>query len=221
VVPAPSGGGTSLSASAAGDKSLIESWIGVANSPYYRGTEDQAGTHRPAAWVQQRYQDLIRAEQRGAKEAIGPDFGPDYDMPAHVGGYDISRAPGANAMGAADRALVDSFLDDAFDGGIGQAKAAQAIGWALGVPDLTETKFRDLAIAAGWSDEQIAVCLRWHASVAAASGRSHHGLARSDIAARKAEIEGLMYIDGMPNPAYFGGPLESEYRALIAAEIGT
>lgn len=38
------------------------------------------------------------------------------------------------------------------------------------------------------------------------------------IASRKAEIEGQMYIEGKPNPAYFNGPMEKEYRDLIAAE---
>lgn len=38
------------------------------------------------------------------------------------------------------------------------------------------------------------------------------------IASRKAEIEGQMYIEGKPNPAYFNGPMEKEYRELIAAE---
>lgn len=39
------------------------------------------------------------------------------------------------------------------------------------------------------------------------------------IASRKAEIEKQMYIQGKPNPAYFGGPLEKEYRDLLEAEI--
>jgi hypothetical protein len=39
------------------------------------------------------------------------------------------------------------------------------------------------------------------------------------IANRMHEIEGQMYIDGKQNPGYFGGPLEKEYRQLIAAHV--
>ncbi len=38
------------------------------------------------------------------------------------------------------------------------------------------------------------------------------------ITARKTEIERSMYIGGKPNPQYFGGPLEKEYRDLVSAE---
>jgi hypothetical protein len=37
------------------------------------------------------------------------------------------------------------------------------------------------------------------------------------IDARIAEIEGQMYIDGKPNPNYFSGPMEKEYRGLLDA----
>lgn len=40
----------------------------------------------------------------------------------------------------------------------------------------------------------------------------------ASIASRKAEIESQMYVDGKPNPQYFGGPMEKEYRDLIDAE---
>jgi hypothetical protein len=40
----------------------------------------------------------------------------------------------------------------------------------------------------------------------------------ASVQSRKAEIEKSMYIGGKPNPQYFGGPLEQEYRGLIAAE---
>lgn len=40
----------------------------------------------------------------------------------------------------------------------------------------------------------------------------------SGVASRMAEIEKSMYIDGKPNPAYFGGPMEKEYRTLIDAQ---
>lgn len=38
------------------------------------------------------------------------------------------------------------------------------------------------------------------------------------IASRIAQIESQMYVDGKPNPAYFNGPMEKEYRQLIAAQ---
>ena len=40
----------------------------------------------------------------------------------------------------------------------------------------------------------------------------------ASIATRKAEIESKMYVDGKPNPQYFSGPMEKEYRDLIDAE---
>jgi hypothetical protein len=38
------------------------------------------------------------------------------------------------------------------------------------------------------------------------------------VADRMREIEGQMYLDGKPNPAYFNGPMQEEYRGLIAAK---
>ena len=68
--------------------------------------------------------------------------------------------------------MIDSFLPVAFGAGLGQAKVAQAIGWALTVPDLTPEKFKGLAVAAGFSDAAIAACLKWHAAEAARRGKT-------------------------------------------------
>lgn len=40
----------------------------------------------------------------------------------------------------------------------------------------------------------------------------------ASVQGRMAEIEKQMYIDGKPNPGYFGGPMEVEYRNLIDAQ---
>lgn len=40
----------------------------------------------------------------------------------------------------------------------------------------------------------------------------------ASIESRMREIEGQMYIDGKPNPAYFNTPLQAEYRSLIEAQ---
>lgn len=40
----------------------------------------------------------------------------------------------------------------------------------------------------------------------------------ASVQARMSEIESKMYVDGKPNPEYFGGPMEKEYRELIDAQ---
>lgn len=39
-----------------------------------------------------------------------------------------------------------------------------------------------------------------------------------NVDARLREIEGQMWADGKPNPAYYGGPMEKEYRDLLDAQ---
>jgi hypothetical protein len=208
--------GTSLAPVWQTEKTNLESMMGDRSSPYWVG--DANGTS--AGQFQSRYRDLLRAEQLGQDAPVGPGFEVDRDMPMHVGAYDIASIPGANHMDAADRAMLDSFLPYAYDGGLGQEKVKFAAGLALTDPDLSEGKFRLLAEGAGWSDAHIAVCIQWYRDACAARDRPHHGVSREAIAQRKAEIESLMWIDGQPNPAYYSGPLESEYRALLAAELG-
>jgi len=111
---------------------------------------------------QQAYRDLVRAEQQGATDAVGPLFEPDADLPVAADRYDISAAAGARSMSALDRDIINDFLPVAHVAGLGQRKVTQAIGWALtGAADTVE-HFKSLAIAAGWSDRAIDICIDWH-----------------------------------------------------------
>lgn len=156
---------TTLTGAAATDKATIEGWIGDQSSPYWRGNDKVS-----ADWIQTRYRDLIRGEQQGAPEGIGPTFQPDADLPADPGRYVIG-GPGTGTMSGEDRDIIDTFAPVAHAAGLGNAKMRQAIGWALTIPNITENQFRDLAIAAGWSDGHINACLAWHASEAARRGQ--------------------------------------------------
>jgi hypothetical protein len=219
---------SSLSPDAAAAKSGIENWMGDRSSPYYVGTGELS-----ADSVQAHYRDLVRGELAGAADAVGVGHEPDLDMPLHVGAYDIAAAPGARSMDAAGRALVDQFLPVAFAAHLGQRKVAQAIGFVLTYADPPQQAvrtFTDFAHGLGWSQQAIDVCLKFYNSLIAGrgaapapardvGGRFAGAPSPSMIAERKAEIEGLMYIDGMPNPSYFGGPLEVEYRKLLNAEL--
>lgn len=217
---------SSLSADAATAKSGIETWMGDRSSPYYQGTGELS-----ADSVQAHYRDLVRGELAGASDAVGLPHSPDLDLPLHEGAYDISAAPGARSMDAEDRAVVDRFLPVAFAAHLGQRKVAEAIGFVLTYADAPQDavrKFTDFAHARGWSQQAIDVCLKFYKSLITgtgaapardAVGRFAERPAPSTIAQRKAEIEALMYVDGMPSRSYFGGPLEVEYRKLLQAEL--
>jgi hypothetical protein len=210
---------SSLQGDAAASKAVIEGWIGDPQSPYWRGSEGAS-----AASVRSTYRDLIRGELQGAAGPIGPANEIDVDVPMSIAQYDFSQASGAASMSGEDRSIIDSFLPVAFAAGLGQLKVRQAIGWSLAIPGLTADRFRDLALTAGWNDRAIETCLSWYRSEAARRGNIARGGAapapaqRSAIAARKAEIEAQMWIGGKPNPAYFGGPLQEEYAALLRQE---
>ena len=64
-------------------------------------------------------------------------------------------------MTAEQRDYIDEFIPVAHAAGLGQAKFQQAVGWTLTGQAATEREFRDRAIAAGWSDRHIEVCLNW------------------------------------------------------------
>ena len=56
---------------------------------------------------------------------------------AHYDFTDVGRT-----FDAWDRDLLDQFLPNAFEGGIGNRKLNEAIGWCKNVPDLTPAAFR-------------------------------------------------------------------------------
>ncbi len=224
LAPSPASASTSLSADAATAKAGLEAMIGDRSSAYYVGADGMS-----AETFQQYYQDLIRGELAGAADAVEVAFAPDYDQPLHVGAYDIASMPGAGAMNAQSRDLVDRFLPVAFEAGLGQAKVALAVGYVL-TANGTPEEFAQIAHGKGWSQQAIDVCLKFYSSLIsgkaapAAPARSDAGRfapapTRSAIADRKAEIEGLMWIEGKPNPNYYGGPLEAEYRELLQREL--
>jgi hypothetical protein len=213
VVPA-----SSLQGNAAASKAVIEGWIGDPQSPYNRDGETTS-----AAMVRSTYRDLLRGELQGAAGPIGPPSESDIDVPMSLAHYDFSQAPGSASMSAADRSIIDSFLPIAFAGGLGQQKVLQAIGWSLTIPGLTPDRFRALALNAGWHDRAIETCVSWYRAEAARRGPTGKpAMAPAsrlpEIARRKAEIEAQMYIGGKPNPAYFAGPLQAEYAALLRDE---
>lgn len=221
---APPPATTSLSADAATAKAGLEAMIGDRSSAYYTGADGM-----PAESFQQYYQDLIRGELAGATDAVEVAFEPDYDLPLHVAGYDLVSMPGGNSLNAQSRELIDRFLPVALEAGLGQAKVVMAVGYVL-TANGTPEEFTQIAHGKGWSPVAIGVCLKFYNSLISGKGgtavpaREPGGRfvappTRSAIADRKAEIEGLMYIDGKPNPAYFGGPLESEYRNLLQKEL--
>jgi hypothetical protein len=217
-LPVPVAPASSLQGDAAASKAVIEGWIGDPQSPYWRGSDGAS-----AASIRSTYQDLLRGELQGAAGPVGPADEVDVDLPMSVAQYDFSQASGAASMSGADRSIIDGFLPVAFAAGLGQLKVKQAIGWSLAIPGLTAERFKDLALTAGWGDRAIATCLSWYRSEAARRGSSGGPAApaaavRSAIAARKAEIEAQMWIGGKPNPAYFGGPLQQEYAALLRDE---
>jgi hypothetical protein len=223
LAPSPASASTSLSADAATAKAGLEAMIGDRSSAYYTGADGVS-----AEGFQQHYQDLIRGELAGATDAVGVAFAPDYDQPLHVGAYDIASMPGAGALNAQGRDLIDRFLPVAFEAGLGQAKVALAVGYVLtgqGTPE----EFTQIAHGKGWSPQAIGVCLKFYNSLisgkgASAPARNDAGRfapapTRSAIAQRKAEIEALMYVDGMPSRSYFSGPLQAEYRKLLQQEL--
>jgi hypothetical protein len=156
--PAPAVPSTSLSNDAAGEKAQIESWMAEGLSgPYYRGTDSHS-----AQAIQSRYQDLIRGELAGADNGVGPEGGPDLDLPLHASGYDLSCARGFITTGE-QRDLADSFAKAAYEGGLGQKKFAEALQWSAD-PAITPQKFAQLARSASWSDAAIGAVLQWHAA---------------------------------------------------------
>jgi hypothetical protein len=166
---APSGSppASSLQGDAASSKAMIEGWMAQGpSSPYWRGTADLS-----AERIQEHYRSLLRGELSGSASEIGPvRHGPDLDHPLSAEHYNIAAADGARSMSAADRDVIDTFLPVAFKSGLGQRKVVQAIGWCLSVPGLTAHQFEDLAIAAGWDDGAIEVCLGWYRGEAARRG---------------------------------------------------
>jgi hypothetical protein len=225
VAPQPASASTSLSADAATAKAGLEAMIGDRSSAYYTGAEGL-----PAETFQNYYRDLIRGELAGAADAVEIPYEPDMDVPLHVGGYDIVSMPGAGALTAQGRDLIDRFLPMAFEAGLGQRKAADAIGYVLTRTDGTPDDFRNFAHARGWSNEAIGVALKFYNSLTSGkgapaaparndAGRFAPAPTRSAIAERKAEIEQLMFIEGKPNPNYFSGPLSAEYAKLVQQEL--
>jgi hypothetical protein len=153
AVPAPS---TSLSADAHAAKTQIEAWMAEGpNGTYWKGNE-----HHSAAFIRETYAGLIRGEQQGARDAVGPAFEPDRDMPLSIRHYDFQDV--GRSFQAEDRDILDQFLPHAFEGGLGQEKVRQAISWTMSVPGLTPDAFRKLAIGAGWSNQHIETCLKFH-----------------------------------------------------------
>ncbi|HXO70409.1 MAG TPA: hypothetical protein VN838_15710 [Bradyrhizobium sp.] len=215
AMPAPA---SSLTGDAASARALIQGWIGDRESPYWKGNAEMS-----ADAVQIHYRDLLRGEQSGSTTAVGPVHAVDLDLPVSVKQYDLAEAHGSASMTALDREIVDRFLPVAFAAGLGQRKVSQAVGWCLTIQGITVRQFEDLAAAAGWSDKAISTCLDWYRLEKArlARGMSLPPAAdapgRAALVARKAEIEGLMYVDGKPNPAYFRGPLSAEYGDILRA----
>jgi hypothetical protein len=169
AVSTPAAPSSTLQGDAAGAKALIEGWMAQGpTSPYYRGLgEGEWSGDR----IQAHYRDLLRAEEAGSAEALGPPAqNVDADLPLSAEHYNIAGADGARSMDAEDRDIVDAFLPVAFAAGLGQRKVVQAIGWALTIPGITVEQFKALAIAADWSDAAIATCLKWHAREAARRG---------------------------------------------------
>jgi len=215
---------TSLSADAAQAKAGLEALMGDRESAYWRGSEEA-----PASSFQAFYADLVRGELQGATDAVGVPHGPDADLPLHVGGYDIASIPGAGALDARGRDLIDLFLPAALERGLGQRKVAAAIGYILNGGG-TIADFDAIAHGAGWSQKAIDFCVEFYRQACEPggikiemrddAGRFTGAPTRSEIAARKAEIESQMYLDGgLPNPAYFSGPLGLEYRTLLQMEL--
>lgn len=167
VSPAPASPAlaSSLQGSAAADKALIETWVGNPTSPYWRGADGWSSGR-----IQAHYQDLLRGELQGGAGVVGPPHQVDADLPMSAEGYNIAGADGARSMSGEDRDIVDSFLPAAFSAGLGQRKVTQAVGWALTIPGITVAQFEGLAIAAGWSDRAMAVCIGWYRKQLAARG---------------------------------------------------
>lgn len=223
----PSPSPSSLQGDAAASKGVIEKWIGVSDSPYYRGIPGEMS----AELVQWHYRNLLRGELLGVSGAVGPAHEIDVDHPMHDGLYDISAAPGSRSMTAFQREVADLFLPIAWKAGLGQRKVADAIGYVLttvGEPDVERARdrFRGFARERGWSEQAIKVCLDFDAAVARGVAETRAlprpaaaaaaAPARSDAATRRAEIEQLMYVGGKPNPVYWSNEaLQSEYRELV------
>lgn len=104
--------------------------------------------------------------------AIGPAGEADEDLPISIEQYGFSAAAGARSMSASDRDVIDGFLPVAFAAGLGRAKVLAAIGWSLTIPDLTIEQFKDLAVAASWSNRAIEACVGWYLREAARRGQA-------------------------------------------------
>ncbi len=219
---------TSLQGDAAAEKQVIDSWAGVPGSAYYKGiapTAERSGMS--ADLVQEHHRALIRGELAGASGPVGVGWEVDRDHPLDASGYVISGAPGAGTMTSYQRQLVDAFMPFAFQGGLGQKKFAEAVGYVLTEAHVSVQGFTDYARARGWSDGHIKACLDFDKALSDFAAANGAGAPKPAAAAaapapkvpaaeRRAQIEALMYTaGGKPNPNYFGNEaLQAEYREL-------
>jgi len=212
AVPAPAP--SSLSPDAQETKAQIEGWIGDRSSPYYNGNGELTADN-----IQNHYRDLVRGELHGQAEAMEEPHAPDLDLPLHAGAYDIASIPGAATIGALERGIIDNFLPVAFANGLGQRKAADAIGFVLsggGTPE----QFKFFAHGRGFSERAIDAVLSWYSKFTNGAAAPHSertpALQASDPSARMRAIEAEMFFgNGIPGPYWNNPAMQAEYRALI------
>ncbi len=214
--PAPS----SLSPEAAQAKANIVAHM-QPDGAYWRG---DAALGLTGAELQQEFQDLLRAEQLGEADKIGPAHGIDADLPPSVSNYSLEGLP---IYSSEDRVITDAFLSSAHEFGLGQAHAIEAIRFALtfdmsrGAEALV-TDFIKFAMSRGFSDEQIEFATKWAADYDERGGAAPAPAKKTEAAPKSAadELAEITKLCGDPRSEYWRGPkaaqLQARMRELIA-----